>query len=204
MACLRFKNQTMVHSWAEESGPGGKLHPHLTYTPKSSTCTCFCECVFGCFCSASWPLRVTTQPHGLYINQKSLLTEEGDSRCCLWSTATTVLNLLRSIPRMHALCLGLTGGNSGRYLMIYGCMRSLSPPLTLWLLLEFASPPTPKYFFVESNRGNLSDGRRLDWCVCRKSVNNINFIWTYEYEQAVAILTWAFFFFFKWYLKLLR
>ena len=38
---------------------------------------------------------------------------------------------------------------------------------------------TSKYFFffVKFKRGNLSDGWRLDWCVCRKSVNNINFIW---------------------------
>lgn len=38
-------------------------------------------------------------------------------------------------------CLVLTAGISGRYLMIYRSLRFLSPALTLWLLLGFASPP---------------------------------------------------------------
>lgn len=38
-------------------------------------------------------------------------------------------------------CPGLTAGISGRYQMIYCSLRSLSPALTLWLLLGFASPP---------------------------------------------------------------
>lgn len=167
MACLgpeeaMFKNQTMVHSSAEESGPGGKLHPHLTYTPKSPTFTCFCECLFGWTCSASWPLRVTTQPHGLYNNQT--LCYRGRPRrftCPLWSTATTLLNHLRSIPHMHAICLGLTAGNSGRYLMINGSIRSLSPPLTLWLLLEFASPPPPNIFLWNPTGGTYQTDE--DW-----------------------------------------
>lgn len=33
------------------------------------------------------------------------------------------------------------------------------------------------FFFCEIQEGKPSDGWRLDWCVCRKSVNNINFIW---------------------------
>ena len=77
---------------------------------------------------------------------------------------------------MRALCLVFTVEYSEGFLMIYVSLRSHNPVLTLWLLPGFASPPNI-FFFVKFKRGNLSDGWRLDWCVCRKSVNNINFIW---------------------------
>lgn len=203
MACLRpeeamFKNQTMVDSSAEESGPGGKLHPHLTYTPKSPTFTCFYECLFGWTCSASWPLRVTTQPHGLYNNQTSLLQRK--------AAAIHVSPLIHgnhsakspSFNSSHARSLSRTYSRELWEISDDKWFYKISKPSSDSVVVAgVCITPTPKYFFVESNRGNLSDGRRLDWCVCRKSVNNINFIWTYEYEQAVAILTWAFLFFFK-------
>lgn len=49
--------------------------------------------------------------------------------------------------------------------MIFVSMRSYNPVLTQWLLLGLASPPN---IFVKFKRGNLSDGWRLYWCVCRK------------------------------------
>lgn len=86
-----------------------------------------------------------------------------------------------------------------RFLMIFVSLRSPNHVLTLRLLLAFASPPNS---FVKFKGGNLSDGRRLDWCVCRKSVNNINFIWintgNWKWQFSHGFLSFFFFGYTSW------
>lgn len=58
------------------------------------------------------------------------------------------------------------------------CVLFRSDPTTLcWPPLSqlqwLASPPN-KYLQDKFKKGNLSDGRRLDWCVSRKQVNKMN------------------------------
>lgn len=88
---------------------------------------------------------------------------------------STVLNYL-SFKCSHACSLsGIHGGVLWKIFDDF-CFSEISQPCFDPVVIAGVCI-TSKYFFVKFKRGNLSDGWRLDWCVCRKSVNNINFIW---------------------------
>lgn len=92
-----------------------------------------------------------------------------------WSVTNTALSY-RSFKSSHA-CSFVRDSQRGSlgdiwwYIVLQDLSALLWPCGCCWGLHHL------QIFFVEFNRGNLSDGWRLDWCVCRKSVNNINFIW---------------------------
>lgn len=99
---------------------------------------------------------------------------------------------------MRALCLVFTVEYSERFFDDL-CFSEISQPCFDPVAVAGVCI-TSKYFFVKFKRGNLSDGWRLDWCVCRKSVNNINFIWiNKKVGSGNSHMAFFFFFFFKWY-----
>lgn len=167
--CPGWEKQSGPQRWASASPASHTKPPTLRFSPS----------LWGGFgepWKVKWPLG---------RNQKKLWQLLRRKRpwldvvflCDPWRALCWIA--FHSNAHTHALCLVFAVEYSERFLMIYVSLRSHSPVLTLWLLLGFASPPN---IFVKCKRGNLSDGWRLDWCVCRKSVNNINFIWINKKE----------------------
>lgn len=147
--------------------------------PKGSFClTCFtCQTAYCLIFTLtvggglSRALRLEKCEWPLGKNKKALtalMLLEPIARCCysLRSMTSTVVNYT-SFKCSHAR--SLSGTHSGVFWEVFDalclCLRYHNPVLTLWLLLGFASPPN---ICVKFKRGNLSDGWRLDWCVCRK------------------------------------
>lgn len=156
-------------------------------TLKTSLClTCFHNPTRSRSHPSLWGGREEPQPwkSELTTGQK----QKGfDSFCCKrqWRDVVILCDpwqvqcwiTFHSNAHMHTRCLVHTLEHSGRFLMFLWAPTSLFWPRGCCLGLHHLQ--IFFFFFLgKHSRGeNLSDGWRLNWCVCRKSVNNINFIW---------------------------
>lgn len=143
--CLRpAQGHNMISSLGEKSSTKGKLRPHLPYTPEFPFFSVSLTSVSVCLAGLSQTLSLRKWRHHWAKTKRLWRDAEGGHTDMFFFVIRDKHRI--KLPFIQILtcmlfCPGLTVGISGRYLMMYRSLRSLSPALTLWLLLGFASPP---------------------------------------------------------------